>query len=297
MSHTWRYLAGGGALLLAGVVASQVVPPGRTPDAIPTAAPTPVAGSADEASTAAAATRLAEAEAEIQRLTEALKAREAENAELRATIALRDTVLDTLKASDAEREAALADLRLQLDASNRELAALRDRIAGVGPTGDFDTALVALKSAAGPSVARLETARVDAGFTAPAAPAADPAMPLAAEASGPLVEVQFEFASAALTPGGEERASLAAATLSAMPLARVRVVGHTDRVGNPAANRRLAARRADAVARFLVGAGLPAEILATDGMGEAGAPIATADGVAEPLNRAVLIFAEAKPTS
>lgn len=299
MTRTGRYLAGGAVLLLAGVVGTEAIRRSDpAPEAPILAAPTATlpahVASSEETAPAAPddATRLATAEAEIARLSEALAAAESENAELRATLALRDTVLDTLKASLAERDAALADLRGQLAANETELAGLRDRLVNLKAPADFDQALTELKlDAASPSAARIEPASMLADY-APAAAAAP-----ATTANGPLVEVQFDFASAALSPGAAERATLAAATLSGMVLEQVRIVGHTDRVGRPEANRRLAARRADAVARFLVQAGLPAELITTDGAGETGAPVATDDGVAEPLNRSVLIFAQAKPTS
>lgn len=308
MSHTWRYLAGGGALLLAGLAATQVGLRARSPESMSLAAPTATLPSASAPSAtapqAAAAApevaapeetddRLAVAEAEVGRLAAELDAARAENAELRATLQLRDTVLDTLRASVAERDAALADVRARLASNEAQLAALNGRMAALSPTADFDRRLAALKGDAGPSAARLE----------PAAATADLFVPEPAPAAGlvsdeaPVVEVQFDFASAALTPGGTERAALAAATLSGMALERVRVVGHTDRVGHPTANRRLAARRADAVARFLVASGLPADVIVTDDAGETGAPVATGDGVPEPLNRSVAIFARAKPTS
>jgi outer membrane protein OmpA-like peptidoglycan-associated protein len=286
MRRTWVYLAGGGALLLAGVVGTGVAnrsgpdEPETPALAAPNATlPASVASDAPAPPPAVPDGRLAAAEAEIGRLGKALAAAEAENAELRTTLALRDAVLDTLKASVAERDAALADVRGRLAANEVDLACLRGQLAGLQAPADFDQALTAMKlDAVGPSVARIEPAvtTADGGFvTTMEAPASD----------GPVVEVQFDFASAALTPGGQERAGLAAATLSGMALAEVRVVGHTDRVGHPEANRRLAARRADAVARFLVEAGLPEGIIVTD------------DGVPEPLNRSVLIFAQAKPTS
>ncbi|MFT3972406.1 MAG: OmpA family protein [Amaricoccus sp.] len=300
MNRTWGYLAGGGALLLAGIVVTELVdrqgpptlaaPSSTLPAQVSTAAK---GGTAPDASDGAA--RLAAAEAEIVRLTDALAAAKAENAELRATIALRDTVLDTLKASVAERDASLGDLRSRLAANEAELSRLTGRLGGLAAPADFDAALAALKlDAGGPSVARISPAAADGGFASDGNGAA--AM-TAAVAEGPMVEVQFDFASSALTPGGQERAAVAAATLSGMALAQVRIVGHTDRVGRPEANRRLAARRADAVARYLIASGLPAEIIVTDDAGEAGAPITTDDGVAEPLNRSVLIFAQAKPTT
>lgn len=291
MSRAWGYLAGGGALLLAGIVGTQVAIRSdvEAPAAASTsAAPAPEAATGQPVQDDAA--KLAAAEAEIGRLTERLAAAEAENAELRSTIALHDTVLATLNATVADRDAALTDVRGQLAANEIELAALRDQVEALRKPADFDQALTAMKLAGGPSAARIEPAAVAPVHSFSPSSAAPPA-------DGPLVEVQFDFASAALTPGGQERATLAAAALAGMVLDEVRVIGHTDRVGRPEANRRLAARRADAVAQFLVEAGLPADIIVTDGAGEAGAPVATDDGVPEPLNRSVLIFAQAKPVS
>lgn len=303
MNRTLAYLAGGGALLLAGLGVTQLAaPPGEPTLAAPNATlPAQVAAPAEdpEAGSRMAAApsedvsaRLMAAQAEIGRLTEALTAATAENAELRRTIALRDTVLDTLEASVAERDAALADLRGQLATNEAELARLNGRLDGLKAPGDVDQALATVKlDAAAPSVARAAPALAtggEAGFVA--------GTPVR-ETSGAVVEVQFDFASSALTPGGQERAAVAAATLSGMTLREIRVVGHTDRVGRPEANRRLAARRADAVARFLVESGVPADLIVIDGAGETGAPVATDDGVAEPLNRSVLIFAQAHPTS
>lgn len=309
MRRTWVYLAGGGALLLTGVVWNGLANRSGQPDigapilAAPTATlPAPVAHApeAPQAATPETDGRLAAAEAEIGRLTDALAAATAENTELRTTLALRDAVLETLKASVAERDAALAGVRSRLASNEAELASLRGRLTGLQAPADFDRALTAMKlDAAGTSVARIEPVAItDGGFVAAAGLPASSLPAIGGSAGdGPVVEVQFDFASAALTPGGQERAAVAAAALSGMALAEVRVVGHTDRVGQPAANRRLAARRADAVARFLVDAGLPADLIVTDGAGETGAPVATEDGVAEPLNRSVLIFAQAKPTS
>lgn len=292
MSRAWGYLAGGGALLLAGIVGTQAVM--RSDVEAPTAASTSAATASEAASTGTQeqddAARLAAAEAEIGRLTERLAAAEAENAELRSTLTLRDTVLATLNATVAERDAALADVRGRLAMNETELTALRGQLESLRKPADFDQALTTMKLAEGPSAARIEPAAVTPDHSFSPASAVPPA-------EGPLVEVQFDFASAALTPGGQERATLAAAALAGMVLDEVRVIGHTDRVGRPEANRRLAARRADAVARFLVEAGLPADIIVTDGAGESGAPVATDDGVPEPLNRSVLIFAQAKPLS
>jgi outer membrane protein OmpA-like peptidoglycan-associated protein len=85
--------------------------------------------------------------------------------------------------------------------------------------------------------------------------------------------------------------------LADMPIVQVRLLGHADRVGSADRNRVLAAARARTVADFLVASGVAAEIIEADGMGEDDLPVATADGVAEPLNRSVAILAVPRPTS
>lgn len=75
---------------------------------------------------------------------------------------------------------------------------------------------------------------------------------------------------------------------SAFP-SRVRLTGHADRAGPPAANLRLSRRRAEAVADFLDARGvLPGRItIVADG--EVRPIVETADGVAEAQNRNVVV--------
>ena len=63
------------------------------------------------------------------------------------------------------------------------------------------------------------------------------------------------------------------------------VSGHTDRAGNEGYNERLSERRAKTVRQALVAKGVPAEIIRTGAFGERQPASATADGVANPLNR------------
>jgi outer membrane protein OmpA-like peptidoglycan-associated protein len=105
-----------------------------------------------------------------------------------------------------------------------------------------------------------------------------------------MAEVHFESNSAQLTTGAQARARAAVNALEGMDLARVDISGFTDTVGSASANAALGKARAEAVADFLVEAGLPRELIQVAGMGETGAPVPTADGVAEPLNRCVGIM-------
>jgi len=324
MRRKWGYIGGGAAaLVVAGVAATQLTTGTAEQAALPeAAAPPPVVAASTPipaASPVATPPQTAAVEAAIARLTAALAEQEAENARLRSTLAVRDAVLATLKASVAERDAALDGLRHDLAESNARVATLQASVdAAKSEPASFEEAIAALKPAGEPSAARLEAARaeltnLDAVFaakaslgaalpleplaTAPGAVGVVPATALAPETGQASVQVQFDFASAALTPGGVAHAAAAAVSLRGMTLERVRLVGHTDTVGNPAGNRRLADRRARAVAAALIAAGVPAALIEIDGQGEAGLPVATRDGVAEPLNRTVAIVAVPRATS
>lgn len=83
-------------------------------------------------------------------------------------------------------------------------------------------------------------------------------------------DVGFAFGSATLTPAGYEAIRQVAAQLrqkEAGNIDWVRVSGHTDRIGNAAANQRLSQQRADAVARVLAEQGVPAAVIQTAGYG------------------------------
>ena len=77
--------------------------------------------------------------------------------------------------------------------------------------------------------------------------------------------------------------------MRARPLPDVLVIGHTDTVGDPAANDRLSAQRAETVKGFLIGIGIPAERIRTAGRGERELLVPTASNVDEPRNRRVEI--------
>jgi outer membrane protein OmpA-like peptidoglycan-associated protein len=66
-------------------------------------------------------------------------------------------------------------------------------------------------------------------------------------------------------------------------------VGHTDRAGSQEFNDRLSMRRAQTVAAFLIKEGIPAQQIETAGRGKREPLVLTADGVANPMNRRVVI--------
>lgn len=297
MANKYFYLGGGAAVLLAGVLASRSDFFGS--------APVPGADAPGVTVTALAVDAPPELVAELTRLNETLTTREAELAELRTTLAVRDQVVASLNAAASARDGEIDRLTEELGARQAEIADLRRQLADLQAQG-FDRALTAMKLDSDPSASRLAAARAETAALAQDFDAKMPTLPIAVRLPGatevdgtaaPMVEVHFDFASASLTPGGQAHAAAAAVTLADMTLSHVRVIGHTDRVGSPAANRRLAEKRARAVADFLVSAGLPPELIEADAMGEEGSPVTTDDGVAEPLNRTVAIIAVPLPTT
>ena len=88
--------------------------------------------------------------------------------------------------------------------------------------------------------------------------------------------VEFEFDSAELTGVSSVVLDAAAEELRKCPNIAVRVEGHTDAVGAEAYNQGLGLRRADSVARHLVGVGIAAGRVTARSYGES-RPIASND--------------------
>ncbi|TGE24514.1 OmpA family protein [Hymenobacter aquaticus] len=107
-----------------------------------------------------------------------------------------------------------------------------------------------------PAVARLDTAR----------PAA--AAPQLAAAPVVLPTVLFRLGTAELLPDGFPALNQVAVQLRAQPELRLRISGHTDRIGEPQKNLLLSEQRAEAVKSFLVKAGIAAARLSTTGYGD-----------------------------
>lgn len=83
-------------------------------------------------------------------------------------------------------------------------------------------------------------------------------------------EALFRFARWAkndILPGGRESLEAVATQLKKAEPSRVRVVGHTDQLGNEQANEALSERRAETVKRYLADKGVPGDIV-TEGRGE-----------------------------
>ena len=84
-----------------------------------------------------------------------------------------------------------------------------------------------------------------------------------------LVNIQFEFGSAALTNDSEAGVAMLVAFLESHPEIRVELAGHTDNVGSDAFNLKLSNERAEVVRQALVAQGISAERLKAKGYGSA----------------------------
>jgi outer membrane protein OmpA-like peptidoglycan-associated protein len=69
--------------------------------------------------------------------------------------------------------------------------------------------------------------------------------------------------------------------------ARICVTGHTDKVGPETINQEVGQRRADAVAKYLVGLGVPQQRIVTASMGSSKPLVVTGPGTPEISNRRV----------
>jgi len=140
----------------------------------------------------------------------------------------------------------------------------------------------------------------DTPSTAPmAAPAKGPATHAAMAAAKPVaaapavdLTVNFENGSADLTADAMKTLDELGTALSsdALKSYHFKVEGHTDTVGSPAANKLLSERRAKAVVAYISAKfGIPTTRMVPVGMGEQDPAVKTADQVAEPKNRRVVV--------
>ena len=83
----------------------------------------------------------------------------------------------------------------------------------------------------------------------------------------PLVNIQFEFGSAALTGDSEEGVAMLAAFLERHPDLVVELAGHTDNVGSDAYNLKLSQERAEVVRQALIVKGIDEGRLTAKGYG------------------------------
>jgi outer membrane protein OmpA-like peptidoglycan-associated protein len=96
--------------------------------------------------------------------------------------------------------------------------------------------------------------------------------------------LNFEYGSAAITPGSAKTIDDMAAMLQAYPSSRVRIEGHTDSTGGATANQPLSEARATSVKQALVAKGVAADRIETSGAA-ASRPAPGAPSQTAPVNR------------
>lgn len=167
----------------------------------------------------------------------------------------------------------------------------------VGNRGDVDLYSLGLVYKLGrPAAKPVVYAPVQAPAPAPeviaAAPPAPPAPPAPVPVSEKVTfaaETLFDFDSARVKPEGMAALDALLAKLQGMNTEVMITVGHADAVGTDAYNQKLSLRRADAVKAYIMGKGMDAARIYTEGKGEA-QPVAdnkTAQG--RSLNRRVTV--------
>ena len=127
-------------------------------------------------------------------------------------------------------------------------------------------------------------AEVDAALRPAAAAAPAPAAPKPAN-----FKIYFAFNSDKLNAAALSTIDAAAAQAKGMATVRVAVSGYTDTSGATAYNKRLASKRAEAVAAALRQRGLKADGIVVNAFGETNTAVATKDNVREAWNRRVEI--------
>lgn len=106
-----------------------------------------------------------------------------------------------------------------------------------------------------------------------------------------LAVVNFASGSAEVPPGARGVLRAAARALAGRPAAdRLRITGHTDNVGDAAANLALSLQRALAVRAVLIGEGVPDDTLLADGAGDR-FPVAPNDSEANRFRNRRIEFA------
>lgn len=108
-------------------------------------------------------------------------------------------------------------------------------------------------------------------------------------------DVLFDLDKATLKPGAQRTVDRLAAVLSRYPERRLLIEGFTDSSGSEAYNQRLSERRADAVRQALVRAGVPADRIQVQGLGEA-YPVADNETAAgrQQNRRVEILFSDAQ---
>lgn len=108
----------------------------------------------------------------------------------------------------------------------------------------------------------------------------------------PIASIFFESGSAEISPIAVQSLDDSYKTLMTETYDQITVVGYTDSLGSEFGNQQLSLQRIWAVAKYLIGRGLPPIKVVTLAYGESKLPILTPGETLEQLNRRVDIFVE-----
>ena len=112
--------------------------------------------------------------------------------------------------------------------------------------------------------------------------------------AAPAYIVFFDLESAALTPDATAILDGMATDPTRPKWTAIVLAGHADRSGSERSNTTLSADRVETVRRYLLRAGIPADLIASRAHGEGQALVGTPDGRVEPQNRRVEIYLREK---
>ncbi|HIJ39150.1 MAG TPA: OmpA family protein [Rhodospirillaceae bacterium] len=132
-------------------------------------------------------------------------------------------------------------------------------------------------------------AAMDVLASAAGKPAAAPAAAKDGAAHDDSFLIFFDFNSTQVTADGSRVLAEVVKTAKKMTGKSLQIIGHTDGSGKGDLNRRLALRRAEAVQKALIAAGLPADRLLVQGRGSSEPLVASPGNVPEAQNRRVVI--------
>lgn len=104
-----------------------------------------------------------------------------------------------------------------------------------------------------------------------------------------LYIILFDLNSAELSYDAVNALNGIAASLKSYTAARIKISGHTDTLGSDTRNLQLSQQRASIVARTLVAAGVPSQVMQIMWQGEADPAVPTPDGRPEQINRRVVV--------
>ena len=122
------------------------------------------------------------------------------------------------------------------------------------------------------------------------ASAKQPAAPIAAaKPSNDRFQIFFDFNKAKLPAEAAKTVQEIAKAAKAAGYPKLAVIGYTDLSGKADFNMRLSLKRAEAVRKALIAAGVPADRLSAEGRGKTDPLVPTKDGTREPQNRRVAV--------